>query len=109
MKIALMADLNKTVAKVYSSRYNYKDYGVLYEAEGLALRGTFIIDPAGILRHSSINDTGVGRNIDETLRLVEAFQFNDENGEVCPANWKKGKATMKGDSELSKEYFAKTY
>lgn len=76
---------------------------------GIALRGTFIIDPSGIVRHSSINDAGVGRNIDETLRLVEAFQFSDENGDVCPANWTTGKDTMNPDPEGSKSFFNKTY
>lgn len=71
MKIPLIADLNKKIAT---------DYGVLHDGE-IATRGTFIIDPKGIVRQITINDLSVGRNVDETLRLLEAFQFADENGE----------------------------
>jgi alkyl hydroperoxide reductase subunit AhpC len=77
-----------------------RKYGVIVENEqddinGVALRGTFIIDDKGILRHSSINDAGVGRNIDEVLRLVKGFQYTDKHGEVCPAGWQSGKPTVK--------------
>ncbi|KAE9319177.1 hypothetical protein PF008_g18340, partial [Phytophthora fragariae] len=68
-------------------------------------RGLFIIDGEGKLRQSTINDCPVGRNVDEVLRLVEAFQFTDEHGEVCPAGWKKGKKTIKPTVGESKEYF----
>ena len=64
---------------------------------GISLRGTFIIDEKSILRHMSINDLSVGRNVDETLRLVQAFQFTDKHGEVCPAKRKPGKKTMVTD------------
>ncbi|KAI9337937.1 thioredoxin-like protein [Obelidium mucronatum] len=99
MKIPLISDITKQISS---------DYGVLIEQGGdigLSLRGTFIIDPKQIVRHISINDLGVGRSIDETLRLVEAFQFNDKNGEVCPAGWKKGAKSMIADPKKSKEYF----
>ncbi|KAJ3096114.1 peroxiredoxin, partial [Phlyctochytrium bullatum] len=85
------------------------DYGVLIENgpdAGLALRGTFIIDPKGVVRHISINDLGVGRSVDETLRLVEALQFNEKHGDVCPAGWKKGAKTMVADPVKAKEYFS---
>jgi alkyl hydroperoxide reductase subunit AhpC len=72
-------------------------------------RGTFIIDDKGILRQITINDLPVGRNVEETLRLVEALQFTDKHGEVCPANWKKGSASMKPDPTKSKEYFNATH
>ena len=98
MKIPLMADLTKTVAK---------DYGVLIEKEGVALRGIFIIDPQGVLRQVTINDLPVGRNVDETLRLVQGFQYADKHGEVVPCNWKPGGATMKADPKGSQEYFGK--
>ena len=83
--------MNKTISK---------SYGVLVENEadglnGIALRGTFIIDDKGVLRHSSINDAPVGRNVDETLRLLQALQYVDKHGEVCPAKWSPGKATVK--------------
>jgi alkyl hydroperoxide reductase subunit AhpC len=95
-KLPLIADVTKSLSR---------DYGVLLEDAGVALRGSFIIDPNGILRQITINDLPVGRSVDETLRLLEAFQFTDKHGEVCPANWKKGEKTMKADPEKSKEYF----
>ncbi|GKT96441.1 ahpC/TSA family protein [Colletotrichum tofieldiae] len=76
-----------------------RDYGVLIEEEGVALRGLFIIDPKGVLRQITVNDLPVGRNVEETIRLVEAFQFTDEHGE----NGSKG---MKADPKGSLEYFA---
>ncbi|MCX7570339.1 peroxiredoxin [Tumebacillus sp. DT12] len=77
----LGSDINKTVAR---------DYGVLVEEEGIALRGLFIIDPEGIVQHATINSLNVGRNVDETLRVLEACQ----TGGLCPANWKPGQATL---------------
>jgi alkyl hydroperoxide reductase subunit AhpC len=76
-----------------------RTYGVLVDEEkdslnGVSLRGTFLIDEKGILRHSSINDSGVGRNVDETLRILKAFQYSDKHGEVCPARWEPGKPAM---------------
>ncbi|KAL1934384.1 hypothetical protein VTP01DRAFT_6566 [Rhizomucor pusillus] len=98
MNIPIVADKTKKVAR---------DYGVLIEDAGVALRGLFIIDPNGIVRQITINDLPVGRSVDEVLRLVEAFQFTDKYGEVCPANWQKGSATIKPDVQKSKEYFEK--
>ena len=77
-----------------------KDYGVYNEdASGMdyaqAFRGLFLIDPSGNLRHMYINDNGVGRNVEETLRVIKGLQFSDEHGEVCPANWKEGATTIK--------------
>lgn len=82
------------------------DYGVLTPA-GLPLRGLYIIDPKGVLRQITINDFPVGRSVDEVLRLIQAFQFVEEHGEVCPANWKPGSLTIKPTTESSKEYFQK--
>ncbi|KAI9205658.1 thioredoxin-like protein [Polychytrium aggregatum] len=99
LKIPLISDITKNISH---------DYGVLIDEGpnvGVALRGTFIIDPAGVVRHITVNDTGVGRSVDETLRILEAIQFNDQHGEVCPAGWKKGAKTMKADPVKSKEYF----
>jgi alkyl hydroperoxide reductase subunit AhpC len=95
--IPLLADLKKEVAR---------DYGVLLP-EGVALRGLFVIDPKGIVRHITVNDLPIGRSVDEALRVVQAVQFADQHGEVCPANWTPGKETMKADPEGSKEYFRK--
>jgi len=84
-----------------------RDYGVLVENAGLALRGLFIIDPSGTVRQITINDLPVGRSVDETLRLIQAFQFVEKHGEVCPANWKPEGETIKPDPEGSKSYFTK--
>jgi peroxiredoxin 2/4 len=81
----LIADVNKTIAR---------DYGVLLEG-GMALRGTFIIDRQGIVRQETKNDLPLGRSVDEVLRLVDALQYTEEHGEVCPAGWNKGSAGMK--------------
>ena len=69
-----------------------KSYGVLIENEGIALRGTFLIDPKGVLQHMTVNALGVGRSVDETIRTLQALK----TGELCPADWKPGKATIKG-------------
>jgi alkyl hydroperoxide reductase subunit AhpC len=95
MKIPLVADLKKELSE---------KFGVLLD-DGIAARGTFIIDTKGTVRQISINDLSVGRSVDETLRLLEGFQFADEHGEVCPINWKKGDKTIKPDPVQSKEYF----
>lgn len=95
----LLADFSKKISK---------DYDVLVEdAGGIALRGLFIIDPEGTLRQMSVNDLPVGRSVDETLRLIQAFQFVEKHGEVCPANWKPESPTIKPSPEASKEYFEK--
>ncbi|KAG0669494.1 cTPxI [Maudiozyma exigua] len=82
-----------------------KEYGVLVEEEGVALRGLFVIDPKGIVRHITINDQQVGRNVEEALRVVEGFKWTDDNGTVLPCNWTPGSATIIPDVKKSKEYF----
>ncbi|KAJ3014484.1 hypothetical protein HKX48_005120 [Thoreauomyces humboldtii] len=99
MKIPLLADVTKKIAH---------DYGVLIEEgpdAGVALRGTFIIDPNGALRIAHVNDLPIGRNVSEYVRLLEALHAHAEHGEVCPANWAKGGKTMKADPAGSKEFF----
>jgi alkyl hydroperoxide reductase subunit AhpC len=100
MQIPLLSDLCKTISR---------DYGVLLEDKGLALRGSFLIDPKGIVRQVTMNDLPVGRSVDESLRLLKAFQFTDKHGEVCPANWQEGSQTMKPDPKGSLSYFSKTF
>jgi len=97
MSIPILSDIKKEMAE---------DYGVLIPEDGIALRGLFIIDPKGIIRQITINDLPIGRDVDETLRLVKAIQFTDENGEVCPMGWKPGAKTMVDDPTKSLEYFA---
>jgi len=98
MNIPLLADTAHNISRAY---------GVLIEEEGIAFRGLFIIDGKGILRQITINDLPVGRDVDETLRLVQAFQYTDKHGEVCPAGWRPGKATIKPGTKESKAYFEK--
>jgi len=95
LNIPLLADLDKSIGK---------NYGVLLKA-GMHLRGLFIIDPKGTIRHQTVNDLPVGRNVDEALRIIEGFQYFEKHGEVCPANWTPGKKTMKPDPVGSQEYF----
>lgn len=93
----ILADLNKKIAS---------DYEVLTE-DGVALRGLFLIDDQNVIQHSTINNLSVGRNVDEALRLLAAYQYTAEKGEVCPANWTEGDDTMKPDPKGSKEWFGK--
>ncbi|RMC11330.1 hypothetical protein DUI87_11449 [Hirundo rustica rustica] len=86
MNIPVLSDLTKQISR---------DYGVLLEGPGIALRGLFIIDPNGVIKHLSVNDLPVGRSVEETLRLVKAFQFVEAHGEVCPANWTPNSPTTK--------------
>ena len=81
----LLADLTKNISR---------DYGVLLEDKGIALRGTFIIDPDGIVKNAGIQDLNIGRNIDETLRVLQALQHSASSGEVCPADWGKDKEAI---------------
>lgn len=93
----MVADLSKQIAQ---------DYGVLLEG-GVSLRGLFLIDKEGIVRHQVINDLPLGRSVDEALRMVDALQYFEKNGEVCPANWKQGELTIKPSPQESKDYFEK--
>lgn len=97
IRIPILSDKSLKIAKAY---------GVLDEETGIPFRGVFIVDGGGILRHVSLNDFPVGRSVLEILRLVKAFQYTDEYGEVCPANWSPGKLTMKPDPVGSQEYFS---
>ncbi|KAJ7075295.1 2-cysteine peroxiredoxin [Mycena belliarum] len=97
LHLPLVADRSMAIARAY---------GVLLEDEGIALRGLFIIDPKGVLRQITVNDLPVGRSVDETVRLVKAFQFTDQYGEVCPANWTEGAKTIKADPTAALAYFA---
>jgi peroxiredoxin (alkyl hydroperoxide reductase subunit C) len=92
----VLADVTKQISR---------DYGVLMEDKGIALRGLFIINPEGVVVNETVNFLGVGRNVDETLRLIDAFQHNAKTGEVCPANWTKGKDTI--NTKEAGKYFEK--
>ena len=93
----LVADLDKKISR---------QYGVLLDM-GVALRGTFLIDKEGIVRHAVINDLPLGRSIDEALRMVDALKFHEEHGDVCPANWHEGEDAMTPTAEGVADYLAK--
>ena len=95
VKYALAADVKHDIAKAY---------GIEHPEEGVALRGSFLIDKNGVVRHQVVNDLPLGRNIDEMLRMVDALQFHEEHGEVCPAQWEKGKEGMKDSPEGVAKY-----
>ena len=92
----LVADLSKKIAE---------DYGVLFDGE-VALRGLFLIDKEGIIRHALVNDLPLGRNVDEALRILDALQFHEQHGEVCPANWHLGEEAMTPTAEGVAGYLA---
>lgn len=93
----LVADITKSIAR---------DYDVLLN-DAVAFRGTFLIDQEGVVRHQVVNDLPLGRNVDEAIRMVEALQFHEEYGEVCPAGWNKGEEGMKADAEGVASYLEK--
>ncbi len=93
----LVADLDKGIARAYD---------VLLKG-GIALRGLFLIDTHGIVRHQLVNDLPLGRSVDEALRVLDALQYTEEHGEVCPANWKQGEEAMKPTAEGVASYLAK--
>ena len=92
----LVADLDKRIARAF---------GVLHD-EAIALRGLFLIDTHGVVRHAVVNDLPLGRNVEEALRMLEALQYTEEHGEVCPANWREGEEAMKPTAEGVSKYLA---
>lgn len=96
LEIPLLADIQKTIGR---------DYGVLIEEAGITLRGLFLINPEGKVQYQLVHDLGIGRNVDEVVRVLSALQEVAKTGEVCPANWTPGKKTMKPDPVRSKEFF----
>ncbi len=92
----LLADVTKTIAK---------DYGVLHEDGGVALRGVFLLDKNNVVQYASVHNLALGRNIKELLRVVDALSHVENNGEVCPANWVVGSKAMKADQDGLKDYF----
>ncbi|MBF8264083.1 MAG: pRDX1 [Parachlamydiales bacterium] len=92
----IVSDLNKTISRSFQ---------VLKEDEGVAYRGLFLIDRNEIIRHQLVNDLPLGRSVDEALRLLDALIFHEQNGEVCPANWKSGAKAMKPTEQGLAEFF----
>lgn len=98
VKYPILADMHKTIAR---------SFGTLKEDEGVAFRGLFLIDKQGVVQHALVNNLPLGRSVDEALRTLDAIQYHEENGEVCPANWKRGDKAMKADQAGVKTYFKK--
>ena len=96
VQFPLVSDINHSIVQ---------SYGIEHD-DGVALRGSFLIDKAGVIQHAVVNNLPLGRNVDEMLRLVDALQFSEEHGEVCPAGWQKGDAGMKPTTEGVADYLA---
>jgi peroxiredoxin 2/4 len=111
VKFPLVADLSKTISENYGVLAGEFGYNEDNEAEfagaPVAYRGLFLIDKNGVVRHQLVNDLPLGRNVDEAIRMVDALQFFEENGEVCPANWHKGEEGMKATSDGVASYLSK--
>ena len=109
----LVADLSKTIAfnyDVLAGEFEYVDEDedeIDFDGDPVAYRGLFLIDKQGIVRHQVVNDLPLGRNVDEAIRMVDALQFNEEHGEVCPAGWNPGDDTMKENAESVANYLSK--
>jgi peroxiredoxin (alkyl hydroperoxide reductase subunit C) len=111
VKYPIVSDLSKTISENYdvlAGDYDYAEDGeVIFKGTPMAYRGLFLIDNSGIVRHQTINDMPLGRSIEEALRMVDALQFFEENGEVCPADWHKGDKAMKATQEGVASYLSK--
>ncbi|MCK9220102.1 MAG: peroxiredoxin [Bacteroidales bacterium] len=111
VKFPIVSDLSKTISAnfdVLAGEYMYTEEGVMeFEGVPVAYRGLFLIDKQGIVRHQVVNDLPLGRSVDEAIRMVDALQFNEENGEVCPANWHKGEKGMKATADGVADYLSK--
>jgi len=107
----IVADLSKTISANYdvlAGEYFSNDDGNLeFDGAPVAFRGLFLIDKQGIVRHQVVNDLPLGRSVNETLRMVDALQFFEENGEVCPADWQKGEEGMQATADGVAEYLSK--
>lgn len=96
IRIPILSDLNKKLSR---------ELGVLLEDAGITLRGLFIIDPEGVIQYEVVHALGIGRSVEETLRVLRALQHNKESGEVCPANWNKGKTAI--NPKKAQDYFSR--
>ncbi len=111
VKFPLVSDLSKTISENYdvlAGEYDYDedDDISLFDGEAIAYRGLFLIDKQGVVRHQVVNDLPLGRSVDEAIRMVDALQFFEENGEVCPADWKPGDDAMVETAESVANYLA---
>ena len=114
VKYPLVSDLNKSIARSYDVLLGSRPATVLLDDEeietsidgNVAMRGSFLIDEEGVVRHAVLNDLPLGRNIDEMLRMVDALAFHTEHGDVCPANWQEGKTAMNPSDKGMRKYMA---
>lgn len=110
VKYPLFADHNLLVSKAYDVLAGYEDYTEegepIFVGEAQAYRGLFLIDKEGIVRHQVVNDMPLGRSVEEVIRVLDALQFTEEYGEVCPANWKKGDKALKATQEGISDYLS---
>ncbi|MEN8134078.1 MAG: peroxiredoxin [Thermodesulfobacteriota bacterium] len=97
IQFPLISDLDKSISEAYD----------VLLPDGISLRGLFLIDKEGVVRHQLVNDLPLGRNVDEAIRILDALQFTEKYGEVCPANWKPGEEAMKPTAEGVAEYLSK--
>ncbi len=115
IRYPLIADIDKSIARAYDVLVDSKEATILTDEEeydssvngSVALRGSFLIDEEGVIRHAVLNDLPLGRNIDEMLRVIDALTFNQEHGEVCPAGWEAGEEGMAESAEGVASYLAK--
>lgn len=111
VKFPLISDLSKTISENYdvlAGTYEINEDGEGdFDGDPVAYRGLFLIDKQGVVRHQVVNDLPLGRSIDEAIRMVDALQFFEENGEVCPANWKSGDDAMVADADGVAKYLSK--
>ncbi|WP_243347743.1 peroxiredoxin [Parabacteroides sp. FAFU027] len=111
VKYPLVADASMNISRAYdvlAGEFDYDEEGnFVFVGNPQAYRGLFLIDKQGIVRHQVVNDMPLGRNIDEAIRMVEALQFFEQNGEVCPAGWQKGKEGLKATQEGIADYLSK--
>ena len=114
VKYPLVSDLDKSIARAYDVLLDSTPATVLINDEemdtsvggNVTMRGSFLIDEEGTVRHAVLNDLPLGRNIDEMLRMVDALTFHTEKGDVCPANWQEGKTAMQASDEGMRKYMA---
>lgn len=111
VKYPIVSDLSKTISENYdvlAGSYDYNENGdIVFNGTPMSYRGLFLIDKEGVVRHQVVNDMPLGRSVAETLRMVDALQFFEENGEVCPADWHKGEKAMKATQEGVANYLSK--
>jgi len=113
VKYPIVADQTLQISKAYDVLAGYEEYdedgNETFVGDAQAYRGLFLIDKTGVVRHQVVNDMPLGRSVDEVLRMIDALQFTEEYGEVCPANWKKGDKALKATQEGISSYLSEKH